>query len=67
MDIGFLGLGVMGRPMALRLASAGVPLVVWNRTPERAEPLRAAGARVADGVDEVFARADVVLLITQRG
>ncbi|MGY4995611.1 NAD(P)-dependent oxidoreductase [Streptomyces sp. 900105245] len=63
MDIGFLGLGVMGRPMALRLASAGVPLVVWNRTPERAEPLRAAGARVADGVDEVFARADVVLLM----
>ncbi|MFD8373481.1 NAD(P)-dependent oxidoreductase [Streptomyces sp. NPDC059688] len=63
MDIGFLGLGVMGRPMALRLASAGVPLMVWNRTPERAEPLRAAGARVADGVDEVFARADVVLLM----
>ncbi|WP_432171922.1 NAD(P)-dependent oxidoreductase [Streptomyces sp. 1222.5] len=63
MNVGFLGLGVMGRPMALRLASAGVPLVVWNRTPERTEPLRAAGARVADGVDEVFERADVVLLM----
>ncbi|MES4891719.1 NAD(P)-dependent oxidoreductase [Streptomyces sp. NPDC096012] len=63
MYVGFVGLGVMGRPMALRLAAAGVPLVVWNRTPERAEPLRAAGAEVADGVGEVFARADVVLLM----
>ncbi|MFG2353023.1 NAD(P)-dependent oxidoreductase [Streptomyces sp. NPDC048521] len=62
-NVGFIGLGVMGRPMALRLASAGVPLVVWNRTPERAEPLRAAGAAVAADANEVFARADVVLLM----
>ncbi|MFG2602995.1 NAD(P)-dependent oxidoreductase [Streptomyces sp. NPDC048514] len=61
--IGFIGLGVMGRPMALRLAAAGVPLVVWNRTPERAEPLRAAGVEVAADAGEVFARADVVLLM----
>ncbi|MFI5975549.1 NAD(P)-dependent oxidoreductase [Streptomyces sp. NPDC051452] len=63
MRVGFIGLGVMGRPMALRLASAGVPLVVWNRTPERAEPLRAAGADVAAGAEEVFARAETVLLM----
>ncbi|AEY92831.1 NADP oxidoreductase, coenzyme F420-dependent:6-phosphogluconate dehydrogenase, NAD-binding protein [Streptomyces hygroscopicus subsp. jinggangensis 5008] len=49
--------------MALRLASAGTPLVVWNRTPERAEPLRAAGAEVAADAGEVFARAEVVLLM----
>ncbi|WP_225095434.1 NAD(P)-dependent oxidoreductase [Streptomyces sp. CoH27] len=61
--VGFIGLGVMGRPMGLRLASAGTPLVVWNRTPERAAPLRAAGADVAASIDEVFARADVVLLM----
>nr|WP_268253187.1 NAD(P)-dependent oxidoreductase [Streptomyces lucensis] len=62
-NVGFIGLGVMGRPMALRLAEAGTPLVVWNRTPERAEPLRAAGAEVAADAGEVFARADVVLLM----
>ncbi|CAL9395491.1 NAD(P)-dependent oxidoreductase [Streptomyces sp. enrichment culture] len=63
MDVGFIGLGVMGRPMALRLAHAGTPLVVWNRTPDRAEPLRAAGAEVAADAAEVFARAGVVLLM----
>ncbi|MEV5146525.1 NAD(P)-dependent oxidoreductase [Streptomyces sp. NPDC052727] len=63
MHVGFIGLGVMGRPMALRLASAGTPLVVWNRTPQRAEPLHAAGAEVAADAGEVFARAEVVLLM----
>ncbi|MEU2927959.1 NAD(P)-dependent oxidoreductase [Streptomyces sp. NPDC007251] len=63
MNVGFIGLGVMGRPMAQRLASAGTPLVVWNRTRERAAPLRAAGARLAADVDEVFAAAGVVLLM----
>ncbi|WP_330336763.1 NAD(P)-dependent oxidoreductase [Streptomyces sp. NBC_00557] len=63
MNVGFIGLGVMGRPMAQRLASAGTPLVVWNRTPERAAPLREAGARVAADADEVFAGAEAVLLM----
>lgn len=63
MNVGFIGLGVMGGPMALRLAHAGTPLVVWNRTPDRAEPLRAAGAEVAADAAEVFARAGVVLLM----
>ncbi|WP_250404609.1 NAD(P)-dependent oxidoreductase [Streptomyces cellostaticus] len=63
MNVGFIGLGVMGRPMALRLAVSGTPLVVWNRTPSRAEPLRAAGAEVAADAAEVFARAEVVLLM----
>ncbi|MFF5856886.1 NAD(P)-dependent oxidoreductase [Streptomyces sp. NPDC012751] len=63
MHVGFIGLGVMGRPMALRLASAGTPLVVWNRTPRHVEPLRAAGAEVAADADGVFARAGVVLLM----
>jgi 3-hydroxyisobutyrate dehydrogenase len=61
--VGFLGLGVMGGPMALNLARAGTPLVVWNRTPARAEPLRAAGATVASGPDQVFRDARVVLLM----
>ncbi|NUW41934.1 NAD(P)-dependent oxidoreductase [Nonomuraea rhodomycinica] len=63
MDVGFIGLGVMGQPMALNLARAGTPLVVWNRSPSRAEPLRAAGAHVASGPGEVFGRARVVFLM----
>jgi 3-hydroxyisobutyrate dehydrogenase-like beta-hydroxyacid dehydrogenase len=43
--LAFLGLGQMGAPMAGRLLSAGHDLTVWNRTPEKAEPLVAAGAR----------------------
>jgi 3-hydroxyisobutyrate dehydrogenase len=62
-SVGFVGLGVMGRPMALNLARAGTDLVVWNRTPERCAPLRDAGARVASGPDEVFRRAGVVFLM----
>jgi 3-hydroxyisobutyrate dehydrogenase len=61
--LGFVGLGVMGQPMALNLARAGTPLVVWNRSPERAEPVRAADAAVAGSVDELFARARVVILM----
>jgi 3-hydroxyisobutyrate dehydrogenase len=61
--VGFVGLGVMGQPMALNLVRAGVRLVVWNRTAERAEPLRHAGAEVAADVGEVFARASTVILM----
>jgi 3-hydroxyisobutyrate dehydrogenase len=62
-NVGFLGLGVMGAPMALNLAHGGTSLVVWNRTVGRAEALRAAGAEVASSVDEVFERADPVILM----
>jgi 3-hydroxyisobutyrate dehydrogenase len=63
MDVGFIGLGVMGQPMALNLARAGTRLVVWNRTPGRCEPLRAAGADVAADAEEVFHRAATVFLM----
>lgn len=49
--------------MALNLARAGTPLVVWNRTADRCEPLRAAGARIADSPAEVFERARTVILM----
>lgn len=63
MRVGFLGLGVMGRPMALNLARAGTELIVWSRTPEHCAPLRAAGAGVAATPAEVVAQADVVLMM----
>lgn len=63
MYVGFIGLGVMGQPMALNLARAGTPLVVFNRTPARCEPLRAAGAEVAADPAEVFEQAGAVILM----
>ena len=50
--IAFLGLGIMGSPMARRLLAAGYPLTVWNRTASRAEPLQVEGAHVAAGPAE---------------
>lgn len=59
--VGFVGLGLMGRPMATHLARAGVPLVVWNRTPQRTEAVTAWGATAVAEVDDVFAQAGVVI------
>jgi 2-hydroxy-3-oxopropionate reductase len=61
--VGFIGLGLMGRPMGLNLLKAGFPLTVWNRTRARTEPLAAAGATVAAAPREVAARSDVVITI----
>jgi 3-hydroxyisobutyrate dehydrogenase-like beta-hydroxyacid dehydrogenase len=47
MRIGFLGLGKMGTPMALRLLAAGHELSVWNRTEGRTKPLLREGAIAA--------------------
>lgn len=62
--VALLGLGLMGRPMALNLAKAGFPLTVWNRTRARAEKVAqaAAGVRIAATAAEA-AQADVVLTI----
>src|SRR3954451_21320012 len=67
MPVGFVGLGVMGAPMATSLARAGTDLVVWNRSAESAELLRTEGATVAADVDEVFERCEVVLMMLANG
>lgn len=61
MKIGFLGLGKMGAPMALRLMAAGHELSVWNRTEARTEPLAREGAIVAGTPAEAELGADVVI------
>ena len=58
--VAFLGLGIMGSGMARRLLSAGARLTVFNRSAERAEPLAASGARVADSPRAAVADADIV-------
>jgi 3-hydroxyisobutyrate dehydrogenase/2-hydroxy-3-oxopropionate reductase len=59
--IAFLGLGAMGSRMAARLLDAGHDLVVWNRTPERAEHLVAAGAVRAETPAAAAAQAELVI------
>ncbi len=61
--IGFVGLGAMGEPMALNLARAGKPLIVWNRSEKRTEVLASAGAEIASEVEQVFARAAIIVLM----
>ncbi len=65
--LGFLGLGVMGEPMAANLVHAGVRLVVWNRSSRAAEALGRLGAEVAESPAEVFARAPVVATMLADG
>jgi 3-hydroxyisobutyrate dehydrogenase len=57
----------MGEPMALRLARAGVDLTVWNRSPEKSEVLREAGATVAGSAGELFAGCDAVITMLANG
>ncbi|QFG02221.1 NAD(P)-dependent oxidoreductase [Tepidiforma bonchosmolovskayae] len=57
--VGFVGLGIMGGPMAANLLAAGYELTVWNRTAAKTEPLAAAGARVAGSPAEVAAASEV--------
>lgn len=54
-QVGFVGLGTMGRPMVRRLLEAGFSVTVWNRSPEPVEELVAEGARAAADLPEVFA------------
>jgi 2-hydroxy-3-oxopropionate reductase len=62
--IGFIGLGIMGAPMAVNLGKAGYPLVVHNRTRAKAEEFASSAgtqADVADAPKEVAERSDVVI------
>lgn len=59
--IGFIGLGIMGYPMALNLLKAGFSLTVWNRTAEKCDDLAAGGAAVAQTPAEVAANSDLII------
>ena len=61
--IGFIGLGLMGRPMAMNLLKAGHSLTVWNRTSSRAQELVAAGATLAKSPREAAAASDILFTI----
>ncbi len=61
LQIGFIGLGVMGKHMAANLVRAGFPLVVWNRTESKMAGILSLGAAGAGSPKEVAERANVVI------
>src|SRR5215470_2008140 len=63
MRIGFIGLGIMGKPMALNLIKAGHSLAVYNRTTAKCRPLIDAGAQAVGSPREAAAASEVVITI----
>jgi 3-hydroxyisobutyrate dehydrogenase len=62
MKLGFIGIGLMGKPMTERLLAAGYDVTVWNRSADKLAEVAAAGARVAGSIGELTEQVDLVLL-----
>ena len=60
-NIGFIGTGLMGFPMAKNLLKSGFKLKVFNRSIEKAEPLRKFGAEISKSIKEVVNNCDVII------
>jgi len=65
--LAFLGIGLMGKPMATRLAQAGYPLRAWNRSAAKAEALRDTGARPCAELRDAVHGADIVISMLEAG
>ncbi len=60
--LGFIGIGLMGRPMVLRLLGAGYNVNVWNRSPDKLLQVADAGAKVCASIAELVKASQVILL-----
>jgi 3-hydroxyisobutyrate dehydrogenase len=60
--LGFIGIGLMGKPMTLRLLAAGYKVAVWNRSKDKLAPVVAKGASAKDSPAEVARSADIVMM-----
>ncbi|MBQ0756921.1 MAG: NAD(P)-binding domain-containing protein, partial [Amphritea sp.] len=67
MKITFLGIGLMGRPMAINLLKAGYSLTLWNRTQSKAEALIDLGAIVKSSPRDAVANADITIIMLENG
>jgi 3-hydroxyisobutyrate dehydrogenase-like beta-hydroxyacid dehydrogenase len=65
--LAFLGIGLMGKPMASRLARAGYPLRVWNRSPAKADALRETGAQPCATLQDAVQDAAIVISMLEAG
>src|SRR4030042_4026501 len=59
--IGFIGLGIMGKPMAMNLLKAGYALTVYDIVPERVKEVVAAGAKAGASSKEVAQQSEIVI------
>ena len=59
--IGFIGLGIMGKPMSKNLIKAGYEMVIMDRNPAVVEELKALGAEVAANPKEVAQKTDIIV------
>ena len=59
--IGFIGIGLMGFPMAKNLLKAGYNLKAFNRSQKKAEPLKEFGAEITTSIDDVVKDSDVLI------
>lgn len=60
--LGYIGVGLMGKPMVLRLLAAGYAVSVWNRSADKLKPVVEKGARALGSAAEVARAADIVML-----
>ncbi|AMK75047.1 MULTISPECIES: NAD(P)-dependent oxidoreductase [Methylomonas] len=60
--LGFVGIGLMGLPLTLRLLAAGFQVNVWNRTAAKLDAVSGAGAKASGSVGELVKASDVVIL-----
>ena len=67
MRVGFIGLGLMGTPIALHFLKGGFELTVWNRTAAKTAPLVAAGAVRVETIGQLVPRSDVVVTMVTDG
>jgi 2-hydroxy-3-oxopropionate reductase len=65
--VAFLGIGLMGKPMATRLLQAGYDVTVWNRTRSKSDELAPLGARIAEQVTQAVGSADIVITMLEAG
>ncbi|MBX2852709.1 MAG: NAD(P)-dependent oxidoreductase [Phycisphaeraceae bacterium] len=62
-QLGYIGLGIMGLPMARNLMNASYAMTIWNRTPEKGQPLVERGAELADSPADLAKRGPAVIFI----
>ena len=62
MKLGYIGIGLMGKPMVLRLLAAGHEVTVWNRSRDKLAPVVEKGAKAAKSPADVARAAEIVMM-----
>jgi 3-hydroxyisobutyrate dehydrogenase len=62
MKLGYIGIGLMGKPMVLRLLAAGHEVTVWNRSKDKLKPVLDKGAKAADSPAAVAKASEIVMM-----